>query len=282
MDASAIGTALEHYRAQGYAVLRGVFTAEDVKVLAQGFDRHWLQGVNYRASFRHANLFYRVAMDPGVGKVVRYVQWPSYGDPPLERARRDPRLLPILEPMLGRNIKQIINQLHWKPPGAKESDFAFHQDVRFRKPRQAYRNLATSYVQTGIAIDPHTRANGAMRILPGSHLRGELAIPAPEQILGGAPDEDTLRAAGLDPAGLVDLELEPGDLALWSVVLVHGSGANSTGGDRRFYINGYVRAEDCDRGEWVFREGEPQPIALPSLVHYEQLLDRPEPHYVED
>ena len=53
---------------------------------------------------------------------------------------------------------------------------------------------------------------------------------------------------GLDPAGLADLALEPGDIALWNLFLVHGSGANPGPGDRRLYINGYVRATDCDRG----------------------------------
>ena len=50
-----------------------------------------------------------------------------------------------------------------------------------------------------------------------------------------------------------------------------------------FYINGYVRAEDCDRGEWAFRNGEPVPFGpKPALVHYEELHERPEPHYVDD
>src|SRR3712207_282028 len=48
-----------------------------------------------------------------------------------------------------------------------------------------------------------------------------------------------------------------------------------------FYINGYVRADDCDRGEWAFRDG--QAVAFgpqPALVHYEALRERGEPHYV--
>jgi hypothetical protein len=262
-------------------VLPGVFDPAEIAALAAGFDRHWAMGMSYRTSFRHSNLFYRLGTDPRLGKIVRLVQWPSYGDPVLEQFRRDPRLLGILEPLLGRDIKQIVNQLHWKPPGAAAADFAFHQDARFRRPREAYRNLAISYVQTGIAIDPHTRENGCMRALPGSHLGGELAIPTPAQVLAGPPTDEALRAAGLDPAKAVDLELQPGDLAIWSVFLVHGSGPNVTVGDRRFYINGYVRAADCDRGEWTFREGQPVGITIPTLVHYEDLVDHPEPHYVE-
>ena len=55
------------------------------------------------------------------------------------------RLFELLAPLLGSDIKQIINQLHWKPAGSLISDFAFHQDARFRKPAACYRNLAESY-----------------------------------------------------------------------------------------------------------------------------------------
>ncbi len=52
--------------------------------------------------------------------------------------------------------------------------------------------------------------------------------------------------------------------------------------DRRIYLNGYVTAPNCDRGEWAFRGGEPCRLGEPILVHYEDLHARPEPHYVED
>ncbi|HKX11060.1 MAG TPA: phytanoyl-CoA dioxygenase family protein [Stellaceae bacterium] len=281
MDPYALEAALAHYRSQGYAVLPAVFNLAEVATIAARFDLHWAMGLSYRTSFRHSNLFYRLGHDPKLGKILRLVQWACYGDPVLEQVRRHPRLFEILEPLLGRDIKQIVNQLHWKPPGAAEADFAFHQDVRSRRPREAYRNLAISYVQTGIAIDRQSRDNGCMRVLPASHLRGELQIPTPAQVLGGPPTDDALRAVGLDPAKAIDLELQPGDVAIWNVFLVHGSGANVTPGDRRFYINGYVRAADCDRGEWTFRDGQPIGINIPTLVHYEDLNDHPEPHYVE-
>jgi ectoine hydroxylase-related dioxygenase (phytanoyl-CoA dioxygenase family) len=282
LDHAGLRDALAHFRKYGYAVVRGVFSRAETLNLAAAFDRHWAEGMAHRSSFRHGNLLYRLGIDPTLGKVVRLVQWPSYGDAALERIRRDSRIFEILEPLLGRDIKQIINQLHWKPPGAASSDFAFHQDARFRRPPDAYRNLATSYVQTGIAIDRHDAANGAMRVVPGSHRLGALTIPAPERILGGSPEAAALESAGLDPRTLADIELEPGDVALWNAFLVHGSGANATPGDRRFYLNGYVRAEDCDRGEWAFRDGKPVALGAPTLVHYDDLAARPDPHYLED
>ena len=62
---------------------------------------------------------------------------------------------------------------------------------------------------------------------------------------------------------------------------IHGSGPNVSSTDRRLYINGYVTAENCDRGEWAFRDGAPCELGEPVLVHYDDLHKRPEPHFVD-
>jgi ectoine hydroxylase-related dioxygenase (phytanoyl-CoA dioxygenase family) len=275
-----IAAAIMQYRERGYGVLRGVFAADEIAALALAFDRHWVRGLSLGASFRHGNLLYRIGQDARLGKTVRMVQWPSYEDAALARIRTDGRLFALLEPLLGGDIKQIINQLHWKKPGAA-GEFAFHQDVRFRRPRAAYRNLAQSFVQTGLAIDRHDAASGAMRIYPASHTLGEVDLAIAGSVMDGRLADDSLRRAGLDPANLVDLDLAPGDVALWNAFTIHGSGLNVSTHDRRFYLNGYVRAGDCERGEWAFRDGRPCALGAPVLVHYDQLHERPEPHFVE-
>ena len=264
----------DRFRADGYAIVRGLFGPDDIAEMSAAIDEVHAEGLALGASFRYGNLNYRLD-----GGEVRMVQWPSYHNVVLDRFRTDYRVAAILADLIGTEIKQIINQVHWKKPGGK-GEFAFHQDSRFRRPDSAYRNLATSYVQTGIAIDRHDRSSGAMRVLPGSHLGGPIDLPTSGEVMSSMVETDTLAAAGLDPGGLVDLELEPGDLAMWSSYLVHGSGSNHADHYRRFYINGYVRAEDCDRGEWAFRRGQPQPLGpRPNLVHFEELYERPGPHF---
>jgi hypothetical protein len=63
--------------------------------------------------------------------------------------------------LLGDDIKQVAQQIHWKPPGAERTGFRFHQDLRFRERQDAFRDLMTSYITTGLAIDPATRENAA-------------------------------------------------------------------------------------------------------------------------
>ena len=85
--------------------------------------------------------------------------------------------------------------MHWKTPGSQGGEFGYHQDIRFRRPREAYRAPAISYVQTGIAIDPHHRGNGAMTVLPGSHQRGELQFTADGRVMDRSLTDADLRGA---------------------------------------------------------------------------------------
>jgi ectoine hydroxylase-related dioxygenase (phytanoyl-CoA dioxygenase family) len=273
-------TTVQHYHDHGYAVVRGVFDRHEVRELAEGFDRLYAQGIDHGASYRHQNVFFRLAADPVLGQIVRMVQWPAYVDEVFARYRIDLRMRDVLAPLIGSDLKQIIHQLHWKPPGATNVEFGYHQDIKSRRPRAAYRAPERSYVQTGIAIDAHRIDNGAMVVLPGSHKRGELCLAEESSVMDRALSDGDLCRLGLDPASKVILELDPGDVALWHLHLVHGSGPNTSHSDRRFLINGYVTAANCTRGEWAFRGGMPCALGEPVLVHYEDLYTRPEPHYV--
>ena len=266
---------VEHYKREGYAVIRRLISPAEVVDLAAACDAAHADGLAHGRSYRHGNLHYRLD-----GGEVRMVQWAVRQYEALGQFRIDPRISRLLAPFLGGDMKQIINQVHWKKPGGR-GDFAFHQDSRFRKPAHAYRNLGDSYVQTGLAIDPHNALSGGLQFLPGSHLCGDLSLALDDAVMENRPQAERLLAAGLDPSRLITLDIEPGDFVLWSPYLVHGSATNNADHFRRFYINGYVTAADCDRGEWAFRDGQPVPLdPQPSLVHYEQLYERPEPHYL--
>jgi len=265
------------YRERGYAVIRGLFSRDEIAAIGRAIDAVEAEAVAHGRSFRHGNLHYRL-----VDGDVRMAQWVAWAHPALDAVRLDRRFARLLAPLIGGDLKQIINQLHWKPAGTGAGgDFAWHQDSRFRRPVEAYRDLGDAYVQTGLAVDPHGPESGGLRFVPGSHRRGPIDMAIDGDVMGQSMSDEALEAVGLDPSAVVDLMLEPGDVALWSPYLVHASGANRSRHRRRFYINGYVRADACDRGEPTFSRGAPVPLgAEPSLVHYEQLRERPEPHYL--
>ena len=274
-------TYLEEFREQGFAVVRGVLGPDDVSALAAAFDEVYALGAVHPKTFRHGNVLYVVHPDAQRGPVLRFVQWPAYFNPVLARYRTDPRLLSLLEPLLGRDLKQLTNTINWKRPGLSDGGFSFHQDCRFRRPASAFRHLGTSMIQAGIAIDPHRRDNGCMRMSAGSHQRGDLRLGITHSVYTSPCVESELEAVGLDPATLVDIVLDPGDVVLWNPYTVHGSHPNTSANSRRAYLNAYGIASNCDRGAWAFRDGQPCELGAPVLIQYDDLLERPEPHYVD-
>ena len=272
---------IDAYWEMGYVVITGVFTGPELETMQRRFDRWYAEGMRHPSTFRHQNKVIWLEQDETVGKIVRGMQWPSYEDDVLDNVRTDPRMLAILQPRIGSDLKQIINQLHWKTPGARVT-WGLHRDARSRKPDSAFRKLATSYVQTGLAVDRHWSGNGAMKILPRSHLMGKREMDdfSPKDVHSIAEKE--WQDAGFQIDRLIDLEMEIGDVALWSPFTIHGGGINTTDDNaRRLYINGYVIAENCDRGEWTFRSGRPVPLDLrhPALIQFEQIEKMPHAHY---
>ena len=252
----------EQLHSDGYAIVRGFFAADDMARIVAECERIYQLGIAHPATYRDKNLLFDVLDDPKAGRrVMIQAHWTPWISPELERLRRDERYLTLLEPLLGRDIKQITHQIHWKPPGAKYTFYRYHQDARFRNPTVT-RNMLYGTVNTGLAIDAQTATNGTI-------------------MTGHTPDED-LRRVGLDPDSVVSCEMQPGDLLLWTLYTVHGSAPNLSAAERRFMINSYVRAADSDRGEWTFRDGVSTALGPePQLCKYEQQRERPGPFYVE-
>ena len=121
------------------------------------------------------------------------------------RMRRDPRWLAILAPLIGSDIKQIINQLHWKPPGAAAR--------RIRLPpgcALSPAGLGLSQPRDVLRPDRPRHRSAPRRERRHAALSG-LASPGREGARGRRPgarpgDGATSgsSAAGLDPARLVD------------------------------------------------------------------------------
>ncbi len=265
------------FHQHGYAVIKNVFNADEVAALKHAADRAKRRGLKVGRSFRHGNLGYWIKDDPYIGTNVIGMQWPSYDEAVLELHRRDPRMFTLLEPLIGRNIRQIVNQLHWKTPG---STFAvsFHRDRINRRPAEAFRALATSYVQTASVIDPMTAENGALLLVPGSHRREPRSEhPGTGNFVAGNLSRAYLSGEGYCDADLLSIHAEPGDVALWHVDTIHGSEMNQSSRDRCLYINGYVDARNCMRGHWAFIEGQGiplPPIEVPVLIHRDDIFEQ--------
>ena len=133
---------------------------------------------------------------------------------------RDPRIVDVVEDVLGPNI--LVWGSNFFIKDAHDPAYvSWHQD-------STYWGLSHSDVMTAwIALSDVTVENGAMRMLPGSHLIDQL------------PHVDTFAENNLltrgqeaqvdvDESKAVDVPLKPGEMSLHNVRMVHGSNPNPT------------------------------------------------------
>src|SRR5258708_21025502 len=185
---------VDHYWEKGYAVIRGLFPKEEIAKAQAEAKRIYAEGLKHHAPYRDRNLLFEVLPESFPGR--RYVlqaHWFAWISPHFEWLRRDPRYYRVLSPLLGGNIKQVVQQIHWKPPGAGLTGFRFHQDMRFRERTDAFRDVMSSYVTTGLAIDPATSENGCLRVIAGSHKRGYLGLSDDGPLMKGETQEAELK-----------------------------------------------------------------------------------------
>ncbi|MBW2243149.1 MAG: phytanoyl-CoA dioxygenase family protein [Deltaproteobacteria bacterium] len=162
-------------------------------------------------------------------------------DPVLDSYPLHPDLLPCVEQLIGENVMTIHTMLINKPPNV-DGRHPLHQDLLYFPFRPADRIVAT-----WTALEPVTKKNGCLVVLPGTH-KGELLEhenPEWEHLnLGyfGA------KGMGSAKAERVHLEMSPGDTVFFHPILLHGSGRNQTQGFRRA-ISAHFANADCT-WEW--------------------------------
>jgi len=275
--------AASEFRDHGVSVVRGFLDPDEVAELQLETKALYEEGIKHPVTYRHGNLAYEILPEEHFGK--RYMiqaYWFSWARTYFDRFRSNPKFLALLEPLLGNNIKQVTQQIHWKPPGARLTGYRFHQDLRFRQARDQYEDVVRDTVTVGIAIDRATTENGCLRVVPNSHSMGYLGLSdnGEGQLMKGVTHDDELRSVGIDPADVLNVELEPGDLVMWGLLTVHGSLPNESDHDRAFAISSYVRGETSNRGEWTFRDGKSVPLGeQPQICKNERLYQNLEPHY---
>lgn len=272
----------------GYAIIRGFFPRQEMTSLAKECERLYALGGAYPRSYRYQNLLFEVVPQVSGPSQVLQVHWGSWISEELEKQRRDMRYWNLLEPLIGRNILQFGNHLHFKPPGAAYTQYRFHQDAMFFNEHERTEAFLGSAIVTALAIDPQTKENGCLRIFPGSHRKGVLAaFDDGTSVKKSDLSEEELAAAGLRAAGLkledaCDCILEPGDLVIWTVMTVHGSWPNRSSMDRKMLFNSYVSAEATPFGEWAFEDGVSRPLgAQPRICGYPDIYDNPGPFYYD-
>jgi hypothetical protein len=133
---------------------------------------------------------------------------------------RHPRILDPVEKILGPDILCWGSGFFIKNPHDK-ARVTWHQD-------STYWGLSSPDIATAwIAFTPSIPANGCMRVVPGTHMLQQLPHQdtfAPDNLLSRGQEI----AVQVEESRAVDIVLEPGQMSLHHVLLVHGSDPNSS------------------------------------------------------
>ena len=144
----------------------------------------------------------------------------------------DPCGLDHVEEVLGPDILCWSSSFFSKP--ANDPSFVtWHQDATYWGLEPA--DIVTAW----IALTPSTPESGCMRMSPGTHIQGQLGHSdtyKADNLLsrGQALDVD------VDEDNAVDIVLQPGEMSLHHVLVVHGSEPNRTEVPRHGFVIRYI------------------------------------------
>lgn len=150
---------------------------------------------------------------------------PHFREPRLLEFLLDDAVLDLVEPLIGPNIGLWSSHFISKEPGTGRRT-PWHTDAHYWQGR--FENI-TTIVTVWLAIDRADEANGAMRVIPGSH-----TWPAAQYV--PLDRSENLFAQGID-AGQIDesasvcFELDPNECSLHDSRIIHGAQPNRS--DRR-------------------------------------------------
>ena len=220
---------VKQYKQQGYLSKIKVLSAEQTHEIRQKLEAFEAQqGKPLNGSQRH--------------KTHLLFTW-------LNELVRNSKILDAIEDLYGENILCWTTNFFIKE--ANDPGFvSWHQD-------STYWGLSSPDVITAwIALSPSNHTNGAMAIIPGTHMLEQLPHRdsfAKNNLLTRGQEI----AMAVNEAEAVTLELEPGEMSLHHVRIIHGSPPNPSA-DRRIgfairYIPTFVKQIEGDDSATLVR-----------------------------
>lgn len=200
----------EAYERDGYLILRGLLDQRDLEELGEAVGAPLVQ------EQRHANR----RKEYGGLSIIHDI---IYLDPAFLKLARNPKLLDVVEVLIGANIEIQHCKINWKPAEVGAGEVKWHQDFPYL-PHTNY-DLCAAF----IVLEGTTTENGCMRVIPGSHKLGPLNHTDENgNFLPYVSDERFVEAH----CEAVDLILGPGDVSIHHVLTLHSSYPNRSHNSR--------------------------------------------------
>ncbi len=216
---------LSDFERDGILKLTNVFDVHEIEALAAECDRvlndsqHLLNPNNLRIRFTP----HHQTQEPVFEKFDPFADLSTLA----RHMTVDARIMKPLQSIYGEPACLFKDKLIYKPPGATGA--TLHQDWI------SWPGFPESFMTVLVAIDPFTATSGATEFYMGEHKRGYLsARDTQHHIL------DVNRFAS-EP---VPLEMQPGDMAIFSCFVPHRSAPNLSESSRRGYFISYNAFSD--------------------------------------
>jgi len=199
---------IAHYQSQGYVIPRYRLEPELLKSLQEALNTLIADNPGVRPE-KLVSAHIEGRNDEGVNGSRRF----------LELAMHQP-IVDLVAQIIGPDI--ILWGCHvFCKPASEGFETPWHQDGHY----WPIRPLATCTVW--VALEPSTTENGCLRVIPGSHrnhqLHEHLHEDRQDLVLNQRMAEGTF-----DEAEAVDLELQPGQMSMHDVYMIHGAKANTS------------------------------------------------------
>lgn len=216
---------IEQYNRDGFLIVRSVFNEDEMKALADESEsllerKDLIDTSNIRCRWQNhcgtSDCTFD-CFDPvtDIGPVAKYFAY-------------SPRLFAILKDLYAEEAYLFKDKMIFKR--ANIPGYALHQDFI------GWDSFPESFLTVIVAIDQTNTENGATEVFPGYHLSGYMSPRDGEY--------HELPVSAIDESKGVILNLEPGDIAIFSGFTPHRSGPNLSDRPRRQLYLSYNSASD--------------------------------------
>ncbi|MBV9171921.1 MAG: phytanoyl-CoA dioxygenase family protein [Chloroflexi bacterium] len=174
------------------------------------------------------------------GYSVRRIYEPIVRHEAFRALVHNPKILDVVEALIGPNIQLHHTKLNLKPPSSREARFEWHQDYPFF-PHTNFDLLAVM-----IYLDDSTEENGCLTIIPGSHKFGPRNHLFARDGAFSSQLED--KAVLNDPSRWLKVPVPAGGMELHHCNMLHSSTANRGTKPRSAMVIQYRAADNVALG----------------------------------
>lgn len=203
----------EQYGRDGYFIIRGLYTQDEIDLMHNLRHRVEREAVGKQEGYEREGAEYNIeplVTDP-TKVALRKIQEVYHSEPDFRTVAASDKILDIVEDLIGPSIYYHSSKIMCKPAlGGRRKPW--HQDFAY------WADMQPKQVTVWGAIDPATRKNGCIEVIPGSHLEGLVQHHKGEDYM--------IEEAQIDESRIVYALMDPGDVLFFNVLLLHASAPN--------------------------------------------------------